>query len=168
MSIGSTYSFKDLVGVIANPLLGVVIPLTGGNIGAGTITISMTNERTVQDIAADGTVMPSYVAGNNGTVTLECQQTSLLHKKLLNAYNLAETLAEQGVVAAWASTTISIQTLLDGSTHKCIGCSFTKVPDKSYQAHGQKITWSLMAADVVSTGSAAQAAVASLASGLGL
>jgi hypothetical protein len=168
MSVGTSYSFKDLVGVIANPLLGVTIPLTGGNVGAGTITIAMSSERTVHDVAADGTVMPTYVSGNNGTVTLEVQQTSLLHKELLNAYNLAETLAEQGVVAAWASTTVSIQTLLDGSTHKCTGCSFTKVPDKSYQAHGQKITWSLMAADIVSTGSAVQTLITSLASGLGL
>ena len=168
MSIGVTYSFKDLVGVIANPLLGITIPLTGGNIGTGSITITMSGERTVQDVSADGTVMPSYVSVNNGTVSVEVQQTSILHKELLNMYNLAVAGAEQGAVGVWAAITVSIQTLLDGSTHRCAGVSFSKNPDKSYQAHGQKITWMLMAADIQSTGSTIQTGVLSVLSGLGV
>ena len=67
MGVGVTYSFKDLVGVLVNPVFGVSIPLTGGNIGLGQVTITMTTERTTHDVAADSTVMPSYVAGDNGT-----------------------------------------------------------------------------------------------------
>ena len=168
MSVGTTYSFKDFVGVISNPVLGVTIPLTGGNVGIGSITFIMEGERTVHDVSADGTIMPSYVSVNNGRVTIEAQQTSVMHKELLNLYNLAVNAAEQGAISGWAATAISAQTLLDGSSHKCTGVSFAKNPDKPYQAHGQKITWTLMAADMVSTGSTIQTSVTSILSGLGV
>ena len=168
MGIGTTYSFKDVVGAISNPLFGVSILLTGGNIGNGSITISMGTERTTHDIAADGTVMPSYIAGNNGTVTIECQQTSVLHKALLNLYNLAATAADLDDIAGWAATNISIRTLLDGSSHQCTGVSFSKVPEKTYKAPGGNITWSFMAANIVNTGSVGQTIITSVLSGLGL
>lgn len=149
MGVGTTYSFKDLVGVLVNPLLGVTIPLTGGNIGAGSVTITMATERTAHDTAADGTVMPSYIAGNSGTVDIEVQQTSSLHHELLGLYNLAVLAANNEDLLSWAATTISFRTLLDGSTHVASGVSFGKIPDKPYQAAGQRVRWALMAADVV-------------------
>ena len=149
MAQGTTYSFKDLVGVLVNTVFGVSLPLTGGNIGNGSITISMTTERTAQDVAADGTVMPSYVAGANGTVSIEVQQTSALHHQLLALYNLCVQAADADDVSGWSATTISFRTLLDGSTHVLSGISFGKIPDKSYQAHGQKLTWQLPACNVL-------------------
>ena len=148
MALGTTYSFKDLVGVLVNTAYGVSFPLTGGNIGLGQITISMSTERTVHDVAADGTVMPSYIAGDNGTVAIEVQQTSNLHHELLSLYNLSVTAANADDVSGWAGTQISFRTLLDGSTHLLTGVSFGKIPDKPYAAHGAKITWQLMAASV--------------------
>ena len=149
MALGTTYSFKDLVGVLVNTAYGVSFPLTGGNIGLGQITISMSTQRTVHDVAADGTVMPSYVAGDDGTVAIEVQQTSDLHHELLRLYNLSVTAANADDVSGWAGTQISFRTLLDGSTHLLTGVSFGKIPDKPYQSHGQKITWSLMAANII-------------------
>lgn len=148
MAIGVTYSFKDLVGVLTNTTFGVSVPLTGGNIGNGSVTITMTTERTVHDVAADGTVMPSYIAGRNGTIALEIQQTSILHHELLSLYNILEERANADDVSGWASTVISFRTILDGSTHILSGVSFSKIPDKPYQAHGQNVHWSLMAADI--------------------
>ena len=147
-NVGKTYSFKDLVGVLVNTVAGTTIELTGGNIGNGAITIVMSTERTSHDVAADGTVMPSYIAGRNGTVAIEVQQTSALHHALLALYNLLETAANADDVSGWAATVISFRTLLDASTHVLSGVSFSKIPDKPYQAQGQRITWSLMAADV--------------------
>ena len=149
MGIGPTYSFKDLVGVLTNTEFGVSIPLTGGNVGFGQLTISMATERTAHDVAADGTVMPSYMAGDNGTVSLEIQQTSPLHHALLGLYNLAVLAANNDDVSGWAATNISFRTLNDGSTHILNGCSFNKLPDKPYHAQGQKINWSFMAANVI-------------------
>jgi hypothetical protein len=148
MGISTTYSFKDLVGVLVNTVAGTTIPLTGGNIGNGSITITMATERTSHDVGSDGTVMPSYIAGRNGAVSIEIQQTSLLHHEMLALYNLLETAANADDISGWAATIISFRTLLDGSTHILAGVSFTKVPDKPYQAQGQRVTWSLMAADV--------------------
>ena len=149
MGIGVTYSFKDLTGVLTNPTFGVTIPLTGGNVGFGSMTITMTTERTVHDVAADGTVMGSYIAGDNGAVDLEIQQTSTLHHQLLALYNLCVTAANNEDVSGWLSTNISFRTILDGSVHVLSGVSFGKIPDKPYQAAGQKVRWALLAANVV-------------------
>ncbi len=151
MAQGTTYSFKSLTGVITNPVFGVSIPLTGGNIGVGSFTIRMTTTRTTHDVAADGTVMPSYIAGDNGDVDIEVQETSVLHKALLSLYNLCVVAANNDDVLGWAAIAISFVFLIDGSTHTLTGCSFEKIPDKPYQAQGQKITWKLMAANIVNT-----------------
>ena len=145
----ATYSFKDLTGVLTNPTFGVTIPLTGGNVGFGSMTITMTTERTVHDVASDGSVMGSYIAGDNGAVDLEIQQTSTLHHQLLALYNLCVTAANNEDVSGWLSTNISFRTILDGSVHVLSGVSFGKIPDKPYQASGQKVRWALMAANVV-------------------
>jgi hypothetical protein len=146
---GVTYSFKDLVGMLTNPAFGVAFTLTGGNVGFGAMTITMATERTAHDVAADGTVMPSYIAGNNGSLELEIQQTSPLHHLLLALYNQLATAADNDDLSGWAATTISFRTLLDGSTHVADGVSFAKIPDKPYQAAGQRVRWHLMAANII-------------------
>jgi hypothetical protein len=147
--VGTTYAFKDLVGALTNSVFGVSFPLTGGNVGLGSVTVTMATERTAHDVAADGVVMPSYVAGANGAVALEVQQTSALHHQLLSLYNQCVQAADDGNVSGWAATVISFRTLLDGSTHVLSGVSFGKIPDKPYHAAGAKISWNLMAANVL-------------------
>jgi len=146
---GITYSFKSLTGVLTNAAFGVSIPLTGGNIGVGSFTIRMSTTRTTHDVAADGTVMPSYVAGDNGEIDIQVQETSVIHRALLNLYNLCVLAANNDDVSGWAATAISFVLLVDGSTHTLTGCSFDKIPDKPYEASGQKMTWKLMAANIV-------------------
>lgn len=149
MSQGNTYSFKSLTGVLTNPVFGTTIPLTGGNIGAGSFTIRMTTARTAHDTAADGTVMVSYMAGDNGEVDINVQESSSLHTLLLALYNLAVLAANNDDVSGWAATAISFRMLTDGSQHILTGCSFDKIPDKPYEANGQRITWKLMAANII-------------------
>ena len=151
MSQGLTFSFKSLTGVLTNPAFGVSIPLTGGNIGAGSFTIRMTTTRTTHDVAADGTVMPSYIAGDNGELDIQVQETSILHHALLNLYNLCVLAANADDVTGWAATAISFVLLSDGSTHTLTGVSFDKIPDKVYEAAGQKLTWKLMAANIINS-----------------
>jgi hypothetical protein len=146
---GRTYSFKSLTGVITNPVFAITIPLTGGNIGVGSINIRMTTTRTTHDVAADGTVMPSYIAGDNGEVDIVVQETSYIHKALLSLYNLAVLAANNDDVSGWAATAISFTFLIDGSIHTLTGVSFEKIPDKPYEANGQKITWKLLAANII-------------------
>jgi len=80
----STYSFLDVTGAIAHPSLGAYT-FTGE--GAGDITISMAGDKTVHDVANDGKIMVSKIAGDNGQMSVSCQQTSNLHKWLLAWYN---------------------------------------------------------------------------------
>jgi Protein of unknown function (DUF3277) len=149
MGVGTTYSFKSLTGVLTNSVFGVTIPLTGGNIGVGSITIRMNTTRTTHDVAADGTVMPSYIAGDNGEVDIAVQETSAIHQALLALYNLAVLAANHDDVSGWAAMAMSFVLLVDGSTHTLTGVSFEKIPDKPYEASGQKMTWKLMAANIV-------------------
>jgi len=139
----TTYSFLDLSGAIAHPELGAY-GFTGK--GAGMVTVSMLTDKTVHDVAADGSVMVSKMAGNNGTIQIQCQQTSNLHKWLLAAYNaLLVAPTDQ-----WAQMGAALRNTADGTSHTLIGMSFQKVPDKVYQAQGQMVTWTLMVADIQS------------------
>ena len=84
MANTTTYSFTDLAGSISHPTLGFY--LFDGT-GVGSVTVSKANDRTAQDVAADGSVMVSKICGNNGSITIEMQQTSPLHKWLLVWFN---------------------------------------------------------------------------------
>lgn len=147
--VQTTYSFKDLLGALLCPALSTPIQLVGGNIGNGQIVIRMLTKRTEHAVGADGTVMPTYVSGANGEVTIEVQQTSSLHHELLDLYNALVTQSEAGDVSNWASIVLDLRTVLDDSGHLLTGVSFDKIPDKPYAAHGQNVTWTLMAASVV-------------------
>lgn len=144
--VGTTYSFRDLVGVLNNDVLDNPYQISGGNIGIGRITIRMVTQRTEHDTSADGVVMPSYVPGASAEVTIEMQQTSELHHELLSLYNQLVTAADGGDVSDWAGTTLSLRTVLDGSGHNLSGVSFQKIPDKPYEAKGQNVSWVLLAA----------------------
>ena len=68
--VQTTYSFRDLTGVLTNPLLDSPYQLVGGNIGLGSITIKMLTERADVLVGTDGSVMPMYIAGANAEMTM--------------------------------------------------------------------------------------------------
>ena len=139
----STYSFLDLAGAIAHPTFGAYL-FTGA--GVGEVNVTMATERTAHDTAADGSVMISKIAGNSGQISIQAQQTSDLHKWLLDWYNYLVV----APVSAWGQTAATLRNASDGTSHTASGISPQKVPDKPYQAQGQKVTWVLMCADVQS------------------
>lgn len=137
----STYSFTDLAGSISHPTLGAY--LFDGT-GVGSVTIAKATDRTAHDIAADGSVMVSKIAGNNGTVTIEAQQTSAIHKWLLAWFNALW----QMPTSEWASTSMTLRNAATGTRHIISGISPQKEPDTPYQAQGQHVTWTLMCAEI--------------------
>lgn len=149
-SVGNTYAFKDLTGVLSNPIMGSPLQLVGGNIGLGEITIKYLTQRTELETGTDGVVMPSYVAGDSAEVTIQVQQTSPLHHALLALYNAIVTANNGGDLSFAFATVISLRTILDGSGHLLSGCFFSKIPDKAYAAKGQNVTWTIMASQAVS------------------
>jgi hypothetical protein len=150
--VGATYSFKALTGVLRNKVLGVTIPFTGKNLGLGGITIRMAVPRTVHETGVDGAVIPLYVAGDNGEVEIEVQQSSTLNSSLLSLYNRLLIAAQGGDYTGWASTSILFTFGPDGSQHYLTGLSFEKFPDKPYAAAGQRISWKMIAANINSVG----------------
>lgn len=139
----STYSFLDLSGAIAHPDLGAYV-FTGQ--GVGSVTVSMSTDKSAHDVAPDGAVMVSKIAGLAGSVAISCQQTSALHKWLLTAFNALYIAPTE----SWAQMTIALRNTSDGTSHIITGASFSKVPDKAYAAQGAQIIWTLMAADIQS------------------
>lgn len=137
----TTYSFTDLAGSISHPTFGAY--LFDGT-GIGSITVAKATDRTAHDVAADGSVMVSKIAGNNGTLTIECQQTSAIHKWLLAWFNVLWQLP----TSEWASTSITLRNSATGTRHIISGVSPQKEPDTPYQSQGQRVTWNLMCAEI--------------------
>lgn len=144
--MATTYSFKDLIGAFTHPLAGAYI--LSGNIGLGQVTVSMVTEKTSTDISADGTPMISYIAGDNGTVTLECQQTSNLNSFMLGWFNAVNVSAKGGDVSNWANAALTLRNATTGTSHICTGGAPAKVPDKTYAAQGGKVNWIVPFADI--------------------
>jgi hypothetical protein len=140
----NTYSFEDVTCSFSHPSVGAASS-TGA--GLGSIATSMTQDKTVHDIAADGTVMISKIAGKNGTVAITLQQTSELHKFFIKWYNYVDNAA----VSEWASMNITIKSNNLGDLTVCTGVSPQKLADRPYKAQGEQITWNLMAAEISQT-----------------
>jgi len=139
----TTYSFTDLSGALAHPDLGAYI-FTGE--GVGQIMVTMSTDKSAHNVAADGTIMVSKIAGHNGQIQIQCQQTSAIHKWLLAAYNALYL----GDTDAWAQMAATIRNTSDGTSHVVTGASFQKAADKTYAAQGGMVTWTLFAADIQS------------------
>jgi hypothetical protein len=144
----TTYSFKDSVGAFVSVLAGIYT-ITGGKVGAGQITVNNVTEHSELDTASDGAVMTSFISGDAGDFTVECQQTSAIHKYFLAAFNLHKSAADGGDVSNWASSALQLRNIVDGSEHLLTGISFTKAPTKVYASRGQMVAWKLNASNVI-------------------
>ena len=137
----TTYGFADLAASINHPTFGSY--LFDGT-GVGSVTVAKATDRTAHDVAADGSVMVSKIAGNNGTVTIEVQQTSSLHKWLSAWFNALWQLP----TSEWASTSMTLRNTATGTRHIISGISPQKEPDTPYQSQGQRVSWTLMCAEI--------------------
>jgi hypothetical protein len=107
--------------------------------------VAKSTERSTHDVAADGSIMVSKIAGNNGTVTIEVQQTAPLHKWLLRWFQTLWQLPTN----QWAQTSMLLKNSSTGGSHICQGVSPQKEADVPYQAQGGRVTWTLLCADIV-------------------
>lgn len=148
----TVYSFLDLSGAIFHPLVGS-FPLTGH--GLGQITIMMDGSKTVHDFGSNGIVLLSKVDGHSGKLIIDCHQTSNMHKWLLHTFQVlscpdAAADAADAVADAkeWGRMAAILRNIADKTEHNIRGMSFEGVPEKRYQAEGQMVSWTLMAADI--------------------
>lgn len=137
----TTYSFADVALTLQHPSLGQYVAQGSG---LGTITVTMSTDRTAHDVAADGSVMVSKIEGNNGTIAIQIQQTSGFNQWLLNLYNYLITAS----TSEWAEASIVIRSPSMGDLVMASGVSFQNRSELSLQAQGQQRTWNLMAASI--------------------
>lgn len=140
----NTYSFKDVTCSMSHPNVGSK-STTGA--GIGTITISQSTTKTSHKVSADGRVLVSKLAGDNGTVSITIQQTSEVHKWLLNNwYNYINSSSSS--TDDWAAMVVTIKNNSLGDLTTCTGVAPEKIADIPYEAEGAMITWNLMVADI--------------------
>lgn len=137
----STYSFDDITATITHPDFS---SYSLKNEGVGSIRKTMANDRTVHDVAADGSVMISKIKVKNGSLTIQAQQTSNLHSYLKKLYKYCESAA----ATAWAKITIVINDRMTGDVVNASYGSFKKLSDEGWQAQGEQVTWELMFAEI--------------------
>lgn len=137
----STYSFDDITATIAHPDFS---SYSLKNEGTGSIRKTMANDRTVHDVAADGSVMISKIKVKNGSLTIQAQQTSNLHSYLTKLYKYCESAA----ASTWAKITVVIQDKMTGRTVNASYGSFKKLGDEGWQAQGEQVSWELMFAEI--------------------
>lgn len=141
MSSHTTYSFTDINATISHPSYGS-FSIQGE--GIGDMTVSKATDRTVHDVASDGHIMVSKIAGNNGNVTINAQQTSALHNWLQGLFNYCVTASTD----QWAQISLTVVAPKMQKTDYCTGGAFVKEPDEPYQAQGQRVAWNLLFADI--------------------
>jgi hypothetical protein len=141
-------SLRDLVGVMFHPLVGSFT--FAGELGVGSISFEKSTTRSTLDVAGDGAVMISALPGGNGIVHLEIQQVSSLQGYLQTWANALYAAQRLGDVSLWASATMTFTSVVDQSTHVAYGVSPTKEPTKVYGSQGARLSWELLAADLVS------------------
>lgn len=137
----TTYSFTDVNATISHPSYGSY-DLQGE--GIGDFSVSKATDRTVHDVAADGHIMVSKIAGNNGTVAINAQQTSNLHNFLQGLFNYVWS----ADTSQWAQISLTITAPKMQKTIYCTGGAFVKEPDEPFQSQGQRVSWSLLFADI--------------------
>ncbi len=136
----TTYSFADYNFSIVSPIGTYSVQ---GN-GVGSATVTMATTKSVQSVGADGSVMTSKIAGDNGTVAIQVQQTSGLNTFMTKLYNTLKASPS----SIWASTQFLITNSVQKEVCTCIGCSPENLPEKPMQAEGQLITWTWLAQNI--------------------
>ena len=141
MPESTTYSFTDTIVTFTHPSWG---QLSANGVGLGNLVITMSTDRTAHDVAADGSVMVSKIAGRNGAIAVNVQQTSNVAKRLTNLFNYLV----KAPAAQWTQLVVTINNVLAGDIITATGVAPQKQADKQFQAAGQQLTWNLLAADI--------------------
>ena len=136
----TTYSFADYNINIVSPI--GTYSVQGNGIGSATVTMATT--KSTHEVGADGSVMTSKIAGDNGSVSIQVQQTSGLNTYFMKLYNVLKTSPS----SVWTSTQILITNNVQKEVCTCIGCSPENLPEKPMQAEGQMITWTWLCQDI--------------------
>lgn len=147
----TTYSGKDCNFTLNGVLTGAIQAGGLNSSGLRQIVVRMQVDQTAMETGMDGSVAVSAVPGDMGEIELQIWQTSPLQELMLTWYNALRAARDQGDVSNWATSTITIQNIVDGSKHLATGVAPSKVPDKTYASQAQSVNWILKAANITNT-----------------
>lgn len=135
------YSFEDTSVIFNHPNFETY---SAYGTGIGSIAISMANDITAHDVAADAAVVVSKMVKKNGTVNFEVLQGSDFSKFM----NRLTSYLESADPSEFALATITVVNKSTGESYFCTGCSPQKRPDNNFQSQAQNRTWAWMCANI--------------------
>lgn len=141
MSNFYVYSFEDTTVTINHPSIG---SYSAYGTGIGEISVSMSNDITAHDVAADLAVVVSKMPKDNGIVTFNILQSSDFNSWMKKYYNYV--MASQ--TSEFALATIIISNSSTGDKYTCTGVSPQKMADNNFQSQAQNRSWALMCAHI--------------------
>jgi Protein of unknown function (DUF3277) len=144
----STYSGRDCNLALQSVLTPTIQVAGVSALGLNQVVIRMTVDQTDMKTGMDGSVVVSAVPGDMGEIEIQVWQTSTLHQLLLAWYNALKAARDSGDVSNWASSSILVTNIVDGTGHQATGVAPMKVPDKTYGAQATTVSWVLKGANI--------------------
>jgi len=132
------YSFSSVSASIVGAGGAFSLGSGNGNDSEG-ISITMSSERDVLKIGADGTPMRTLKMDKSGKVTVHLLRNSPVNSKLAALYN-AQALSP----SLWGSNTITLTTPA-GDVATCRQVAFTKLQDNKFGEEAQPLEWEFSA-----------------------
>lgn len=136
-----TYSFEDTTVTVEHPAFGVY---SAYGTGIGSVSVSMSNDVSSHQTAADLAVVISKHFHQNGTVTFDILQSSDFNSFMQRIYNYLK----QAPASEFGLTNIIVRNRSTGRTYTCTGCTPQKLPDDQYQSQASNRQWAWLAANV--------------------
>ena len=135
------YSFEDTSVIFSHPNFETY---SAYGTGIGSVQVSMANDITTHDVAADLSVVVSKSVKKNGTVTFDVLQGSDFNKYLSRLASYLENSAP----SEFALARITIVNRSTGESYYCSGCSPQKRPDNQFQSQAQNRSSVWMCANI--------------------
>ena len=134
----TTYSFDDIDFTIT--LADESYTMAGD--GIGELTYEYLPTTSVQDVAADASVMTSKIIARNARFTFSTQQTSFLHKYFISKFNDLNNRSTED----WAEGTVVITDRLNNIIIRAEHLAFEKPAGATFAAEGGRTSWPFVAA----------------------
>lgn len=131
----TTYSFIDTQATLVGPGGSVQLGY-GAAVAEEGITISMTDDKNVVMVGADGEGMNTLRASKQGTITVRLLKTSPINSQLMALYD-GQSLSS----ALWGQNVITVTQVGVGDQHLARSCAFKKKPDMNYKKDGDMVEW---------------------------
>ena len=131
----STYSFQDVSAALVGPNAAISMGAGVGSAEEG-ISVSMTQDRNVMRVGADGEGMHSLRGNKSGTVTVRLLKTSPANAQLMAAYN-----AQQMSSALCGKNVITVRNSASDDLVTARECAFTRAPDLAFAQDGDIVQW---------------------------